>query len=83
MFLSGPGAFNKWTVVVLLLATANAPHPDAACTVKLVAVAVAVPPDVGVTVSQEATGLVTVSTVNGVPPVAAEVMPTVLAGPGV
>ena len=61
----------------------NPPHPDAACTVKVNAVAPAVPPVVGVTVNQAAAGFVAVSTVKGVPPTAAEETEIVLAGPGV
>ena len=68
---------------MLLLPVLKPPHPAAAVAVNVTGVALAVPPVVGVTVSQAATGLVLVSTVNGVPPVAADVIETVCAAPGV
>jgi hypothetical protein len=69
--------------VVLLDPDANDPHPEAAATVNVAGLPLAVPPVVGFTVNQAAGGLVVVSIVKGVPPVAAEVTDTVCAAPGV
>ena len=80
--LSGAGAFNKCTEK-LVLPTANAPQPAAATTLSATGVAEAVPPVNGVMVSQPGKGLTVLSTVNGVPPFAADVTLTVLADPGV
>jgi hypothetical protein len=49
-----------------------APHPAAALTVNVTGVLVAVPPDVELRASQAAYGFVLVSTVNAVPPAAAD-----------
>jgi hypothetical protein len=62
--------------VVLLVPDAKPPHPAAATTVKETADVPAVPPANEFTVSQEAGGLVELSTVKAVPPTAAEVIET-------
>ena len=66
----------------MVVPAAKPPQPAVALTVKVVAVAVAVPPVVGVTVTNPNGGLVTVSTVNGVPSVAADVTDTTVDAPG-
>jgi hypothetical protein len=56
-----------------MLPTAKAPHPDAATRFRSTAVADAVPPLVGVTLSQEGGAYEPeVATVNGVPPTVAD-----------
>jgi hypothetical protein len=83
MSLSALGAFNRWIVVVLVDARAKPPQPEAAATVNVTALVVAVPPVVGAITSQAAAGAVDVSTVNGVPPLAEEETAIVCAVPGV
>jgi hypothetical protein len=67
----------------LLVLAPKPPHPAAATTVNVTAVALAVPPANELTVSQAGGGTPELSTVKGVPPVAAEVTEIVCAGPGV
>jgi fluoride ion exporter CrcB/FEX len=43
MSLSALGAFNRWIVVVLVDASAKPPQPEAAATVNVTALVVAVP----------------------------------------
>jgi hypothetical protein len=81
--LSGAGALAKWTVNVFVVPAAKEPHPDAATKDRFTAVALAVPPVSGATVSHDGKAYVLFSTVNGVPPVVADFTPTVTAGPGV
>ena len=83
---------SRWIAVVLVLPTANPPHAGAGelpvtaafgITVKLTGELVAVPPAAELKVSHDATGLVVVSIVNGVPPLApaSDVTLIVCAGP--
>jgi hypothetical protein len=81
--LSGAGAFSKWRVAVFVVLAAKLPHPAAAATVNVSGELPAVPPAKELTLSHAGGGLVVLSTVNGVPPAAAEVTDTVCAGPGV
>src|ERR1700742_2459057 len=68
---------------MLLVPAAKLPHPAAATTVNVTAVELAVPPAKELTVSHAGGGVPELSTVNGVPPVSAEVTEIVWAGPGV
>jgi hypothetical protein len=77
---AGAGELVRLTVVVLVVPALKLPHADAATTVNVV-VGLAFAELRAPTVSQEAEPLE--SSATGVPPVAAEVMVTVLAGPGV
>ena len=86
--LSGAGELSRCRENVWLVFSAKPPHPDdwpvgVAATVKVTGVDVAVPPEKELTVSQAGGAFVLSSTVNGVPPVAAEVTDTVCAGLGV
>jgi hypothetical protein len=83
MTLSGPGAFSKWRFAVCEEFAEKLPHPDAAATVNVTAVDVAVPPASELTESHAGGAFVTLSMVNGVPPEAADVTETLCAGPGV
>ena len=80
--MSGAGALARWTVNVFVVPAANAPQPAAATKDKFTAEAVAVPPDSGDTVSHAGKAYVLFSTVNGVPPVVADLTASVWAGPG-
>ena len=80
---SGAGADNNRIVAVFTVPAAKLPQPAAAAKLKFTAVALAVPPLIGVTVSHAGTGDVVLSTVNGVPPGVDDRTAIVTAGPGV
>jgi hypothetical protein len=81
--LSGAGALSRCRVAVLELPAAKLLQPAAAATVNVTGLALAVPPAKELTVSQLGGGFVVLSTVNAVPPAAADVTEIVCAGPGV
>jgi hypothetical protein len=82
IILLAAGGFSRLTPNVVE-PTGNPPHPALATTANAIGVAEAGPPVSGVTPSQEGRGLIVLSTVNGVPPLAGEVTFTVTAGAGV
>jgi hypothetical protein len=81
--LSGAAALSRCSVAVLELPAAKLLQPEAAATVNVTGLLLAVPPAYELTVSQFGGGFVVLSTVNAVPPAAVDVTEIVCAGPGV
>ena len=81
--LSGAGALTRCKLNELLLPVENPPHPLDAAIVKVIGVAVALPPDVELSATQAGSFPDAVSIVKLVPPVAAEVTEIVCGAPGV